>query len=123
MYKVIICDIQSSRYIKNRIEVQKKLLKILAQCNTKFKKWIICDFKITAGDEWEGLLKLDSKEKYILDYFKNNLPSNIKFYVGIGIGDLSINDFTMDVNLLDGEAFIKARESLNYNKKYNNIYY
>ncbi|MBE6050883.1 MAG: hypothetical protein E7214_09610 [Clostridium sp.] len=122
MFKVVICDIQSSRLLKNRYAIQKKLIKTIKQCNILFKEWIICDFRITAGDEWEGLLTQDAKEEEILKFFKDQLPSYINFYTGIGIGSLSINDLSLPVNFLDGEAFINARENLKNNKKLKNIY-
>ncbi|MBD7911535.1 MULTISPECIES: SatD family protein [Clostridium] len=120
MYKAIICDIKSSRTIKNREEVQISLIKAIRKCNKDFKLYIICPFTITAGDEWEGLVSIDAPIYKILYCFKDNLPKNITFYVGIGKGNLSIKNLNLPVNHLDGEVFIQARKSLIYAKD-NNI--
>jgi hypothetical protein len=120
MYKALICDLKDSRSIKNREEVQISLLQAINTCNENFSEYIVSPFRITAGDEWEGLITISAPIAEILSSFKDNLPNDITFYVGIGEGTLSINDLTLPVNFLDGEVFVHARESLNHAKD-NNI--
>ncbi|WP_368254597.1 SatD family protein [Clostridium paraputrificum] len=121
MYKVLIFDIKDSRKISNREDLQKTLITLIKECNRIFKEYILSPFCITCGDEWEGLLTINSPHLEIHRFFKNGLPSNINFYFGIGIGEISIKDFSLPTNCLDGEAFIKAREELNKAKS-NNIF-
>ena len=121
MYKALIFDIKDSRKIQNREELQKKLLQLIEDCNTIFKEYIVSPFCITCGDEWEGLLVKDAPDLDIKNFFKKRLPSNISFYFGVGIGDISIKNFSLPTNCLDGEAFIRARAELNKAKN-NNIY-
>ncbi|MGG7177652.1 SatD family protein [Clostridium paraputrificum] len=119
MYEVMICDIENSRELVNRDEVQLLLIDILKRCNEKYKDTIIAPFRITTGDEWEGLLKIDSPKLEIMNFFSDNLPDYINFYTGIGIGELSISDLTLPVNVLDGPAFHAARDAIKYGKKKN----
>ncbi|MDS0524530.1 SatD family protein [Clostridium sp. SHJSY1] len=120
MYKAIICDIKNSRILTNREEVQFLLINALEKCNENFSEFIVSPFRITAGDEWEGLLSINAPIDKILNSFKDNLPNDITFYVGIGEGKLSINNLKLPVNFLDGEVFVHARESLKHAKS-NNI--
>ena len=122
MYKVLIFDIKSSKKIENRTSFQHKLLKIIKQCNKIFKDYIISDFKITTGDEWEGLLSITAPEERIINFFYENLHSLVEFYVGIGHGNISVYDLTLPVNELDGTAFHAARNSLNKAKFTNKVY-
>ena len=108
MYKVLIFDIKDSRKISNREDLQKTLITLIKECNRIFKEYILSPFCISPHLE-------------IQRFFKNALPSNINFYFGIGIGEISIKDFSLPTNCLDGEAFIKAREELNKAKS-NNIF-
>ena len=117
MYEVIICDIENSKELANREEIQILLIDILKRCNEKYKDTIISPFRITAGDEWEGLLKTDSPKLEIIRFFSDNLPESIKFHTGIGIGNLSISDVTLPVNILDGPAFHAARDAIKYGKR------
>ncbi|MGL5351795.1 MAG: SatD family protein, partial [Clostridium sp.] len=69
------------------------------------------------GDEWQGLLKEGSDFNKIISFFKKSLPLNIEFYTGVGIGDITINDFELTVNQLDGPAFHLARYAIKYAKR------
>ena len=55
-YAVIIGDIVNSRAMDNRGEVQKRFRTVLSDINTKYKAYISAEFKITLGDEFQGLL-------------------------------------------------------------------
>lgn len=118
-YIAMICDIKNSRNLNNRLEVQFQLIDVLKKCNKKFKDFIISPFIITIGDEWQGLLSEYTCYNDIIDFFKENLPSDIKFYTAIGYGKISITNFELTVNQLDGEAFYLARKAIRYCKKHN----
>ncbi|CDM70434.1 hypothetical protein CM240_3317 [Clostridium bornimense] len=117
-YIAMICDIKNSRSLNNRLEVQLQLIDVLKKCNEKFKDFIISPFIITIGDEWQGLLSEYTCCNDIIDFFKENLSDNIKFYTAIGYGKVSITNFELTVNQLDGEAFYLARKAIRYCKKH-----
>ncbi|MBU5317607.1 SatD family protein [Clostridium bornimense] len=119
LYIAMICDIKNSRNINNRLEVQLQLIDMLKKCNKKFKDFIISPFIITIGDEWQGLLSEYACYNDIIDFFKENLSDNIEFYTAIGYGKVSITNFELTVNQLDGEAFYLARRAIRYCKKHN----
>lgn len=116
-YITMTCDIKNSRMISDREFIQIKLIEMLKSCNLKFEEYILSPFLITLGDEWQGLLKENSPILDIIHFFKSNLPSTIDFYTGIGIGDITIHNFELTVNQLDGPSFYLARKALKYAKK------
>lgn len=118
-YIVMICDIKNSRSVSNRLEIQLRLIDAIKKCNEVFKDFIISPFIITIGDEWQGLLSKYSCCNDIIEFFKNNLPKDVKFYTAIGYGKISINNFELTVNQLDGKAFYLARKAIKYCKKHN----
>lgn len=118
-YITIVFDIKKSRELVNRNEVQKILIEALKKCNEDFKEIIESPFLIIIGDEWQGLLKEDSDYNKVIDFFKNSLPSNVGFYTGVGIGDITIHNFELTVNQLDGPSFHLARNAINYAKEKN----
>lgn len=117
-YMTIIFDIKDSRKLTNRNEIQLTLIDSLKKCNDTFKDIIISPFIITLGDEWQGLLKKDSDYNAIIDFFHKALPDYLEFYTGIGIGEVSVYNFELTVNQLDGPSYYLAREAINYCKKH-----
>ena len=65
------------------------------------------------------IVKEDSDYNKIIDFFKNSLPSDVEFYTGVGIGDITIHNFELTVNQLDGPSFHLARDAINYAKEKN----
>lgn len=118
-YITLVFDIKKSKELDNRNEIQNILIKSLKKCNEEFKDIIAAPFLIIIGDEWQGLLKEGSDYNKIIDFFEKSLPSNIEFYTGIGIGDITIHNYELTVNQLDGPAFHLARNAINYAKKKN----
>lgn len=112
MFKALIFDIVASKTIEDRENFQYLLINIINDCNKLYKASIASAFQITSGDEWEGLLFYSSKEDDIINYFYNSLPTKINFYVGFGIGDLTIKNLKLPVNQLDGSVFHNARSNL-----------
>lgn len=117
-YLTMVCDIKKSREIENRQELQYKIIDMLKEANKKYKELIVSSFLITLGDEWQGLLKYPSPYESIIEFFNNKLE-DVEFYCGIGIGDISIHDFELTVNQLDGPSFHKARKALSIAKDLN----
>lgn len=118
-YITVVFDMKNSKKLNNRNEIQEILIEAIKKCNEDFKDIIMSPFLIILGDEWQGLLKEGSDYNKIIKYFKDSLPSNIDFYTGIGIGDVSVNNFELTVNQLDGPSFHLARKAIAYAKKRN----
>lgn len=114
-YCTLICDIKESRKLKNREDIQYKILDMLKEANELFKSDIVSPFLITIGDEWEGLLKHPCDYRKIISFFNSHL-SDVQFYSGIGIGDISIHNLRLPVNQLDGPTFHRARQAIKYAK-------
>lgn len=112
----IVCDIKNSQNLENREMVQYQLIDMLKDVNKRFASMIVSPFIITLGDEWQGLLHCPSDYKKLLDHFNNSL-SPVSFYCGIGIGEITIHNFELTVNQLDGPSFHKARKALKFAKQ------
>jgi len=110
-YMTIICDLKRSRRLINREKVQYQIIDMLKVANILFSHQIVVPFIITIGDEWEGLLRSNCDFSRILDFFHRRL-NGLDFYCGIGIGPVSIRNFQLTVNQLDGPSFYLAREAI-----------
>lgn len=117
-YLTMICDLKHSRQIQNREVIQYKLIELLKSANEKYKDYLVASFIITLGDEWQGLLKVDAPYEEVISFFKQGLPESISFYTGIGIGPITIHNFELTVNQLDGPSFYLAREAIGYAKRF-----
>lgn len=115
----LIFDIQNSRQLPNREEVQYLLIDTIRRCNAEYKEMLEADFLITIGDEWEGLLKPNADYSKIIRFYRDNLPAYLSFYTGVGIGKVSILNHELTVNQLDGPSFYLAREAIEYAKNKN----
>lgn len=112
----MICDIKSSKHLKNRESFQYKLIDTLKEANLKFSDIISSPFIITLGDEWQGLLSFPCNYSDIISFFCSRLDP-VEFYCGIGIGQISIHDFELTVNQLDGPSFYNARNAIKIAKR------
>lgn len=116
-YCVMVFDLKNSRKLANRHEIQMNLIAAIKKCNQMFAESIVSPFLITLGDEWQGLLKKEVPFQSIIDYFHKELPTEIEFYVGIGYGEVTVHDYELTVNQLDGPAFYMARDAIDYAKE------
>ena len=111
-YVVIIGDIVDSRNLADREEVQKKFKEALNFINQKYSMSILAKFKITLGDEFQGLLRSrQSILDIITDFELYMLP--VRFRYGIGIGDIDTEINYEDSAEIDGSAYHRAREMIN----------
>lgn len=110
IYQVVIFDIKGSRQLSNRQEVQYQLIDAIKRVNEKYSDMLASDFIITIGDEWQGLLKYPADYQEIINEFSRLL--DIEFYCGVGIGEITVHDFELTVNQLDGPAFYLARDAI-----------
>lgn len=108
MYFAIIGDIVDSRKLINRSEVQDKLNQVLKDINIQYEENIAARFLVTLGDEFQGLLSNPKDLFQIIDKIKFEMyPVKIRFGVGIGTIDTSINrEMALGA---DGPAYHYAR--------------
>lgn len=112
---VITADLYKSREIDDRSKVQEKIKLTINKVNKKYKDYILADFMITLGDEWQGALKNIERSYQIITEFQSELfPVKISF--GVGEGSISTK-ISKKVTEMDGPAFINSREALEKSKK------
>ena len=107
-YIAIIGDIEQSKRILNREEVQDKLVLVLNDINAIYRDDIASKFMITLGDEFQGLLKDGENVLDIIDEIEMRMhPVKLRF--GVGIGDINTKiNFEMPLGA-DGPAYYCAR--------------
>ncbi|MDS0524532.1 SatD family protein [Clostridium sp. SHJSY1] len=121
IYSVINMDIIGSRKIEDRSILQDKLKKYFDYLNSLYKDILATSISFTLGDEWQIILKKPEESYNIINRIKVFLSEiEIKTYAGIGIGTISTNIYE-STSLMDGEAFIYAREAINMVKNKNQV--
>jgi hypothetical protein len=111
-YCAIIGDMTKSRDLSGRKRAQKLFVGVVERVNQEFKGSLVSDFRfrIREGDSFEGLLASPA-ESYRCTRRLLALMSPLAFSVGIGIGPVA-TELSADVDLVDGEAFHRARAAL-----------
>ncbi|MCD6453719.1 MAG: hypothetical protein J7L62_00255, partial [Candidatus Aminicenantes bacterium] len=102
-----ICDIKSSRKLKNWRNIFSSIENTLIRVNKEFKEEVFVEFKPTVGDEFQGVLKSSRYAYDVYLFLKKNIPAG--FYCGIGVGE--VEKTKKDVGMR-GTAFYRAREAL-----------
>jgi hypothetical protein len=106
----LIGDIVSSRKIRNRAEVQKKMSALFRELNRK-DTTIISPFTITLGDEFQALYaSADNLFKDMWIIIASLYPVKVKF--SIGIGNLTTKINRLQSIGMDGTSFHNARKGL-----------
>jgi len=116
----IIADIKDSKSIKGRESVQEKVGKTLKRINEKYETVIASNFTISSGDSFQGLLKNGNQVMNIILEIDLELCTTTRHFgvrYGIGIGTIDTALYKENSNLVDGEAYHEARNSLNAVKK------
>lgn len=86
-YIAIIGDVKSSKAKYAPLDLFNKMNHGVNQINNFYEKHIAKIFGVTKGDEFQGLLHLNSPVCEIVDYIRS-LFEDIDFRIGIGIGEL-----------------------------------
>lgn len=116
MYCVLSFDIRGSRKVKDRMVLQESLKSVIEGLNRGFPAYIVSGFSLTAGDEFQGVLR-DSSVAY--DIFKIvDKTLGFDFYCGVGIGEIT-TEISDNPSVMDGPAFHRSRAALDYAKKKN----
>ncbi|MDI6840202.1 MAG: SatD family protein [bacterium] len=114
-YAVITDDIVRSSKLSNRAAVQSEIKSILHKINKRFANDIIVEFSFSGGDEFQGLVKLDSKVFTIIKEFQKQLYP-VKTYFGVGFGKVT-TDIAKTTVEMDGNCFHLSRDALEQAKK------
>jgi hypothetical protein len=110
VYCTIIGDIDRSREIANRGEVQRRFEESLATINRDFKAGIASEFLVTLGDEFQGVLSAPGESLRIVRHLQSMMsPVLLSFGIGIGTLDTALKPVALGI---DGEAFHRSREAL-----------
>ena len=122
MYFAIIGKIVSAEKMANqeRYEMQYAVDKILTQVNKEYKDDIAYDFRLTLGDEFQGLIKNAAAVLEILDKTKY-LAGTLELVFGVGIGPIYSAISKKNDTRPDGPAFWNAGfaiQQLKKNKSY-----
>jgi hypothetical protein len=106
----IIGDLINSRELIQRPLAQESLISVLKHCNRTYKSAILSKFVITAGDEFQGLLKNPICIPDII-WDIEMLYKFTEVKIGIGFGGLStkLNDVSIG---MDGPVWYAARDAL-----------
>jgi len=116
-FVAIISDIVDSRKLINRDVVQKRLKKTLAVVNDKYSNNLVANFKISLGDEFQGLLIDQTNIVKIISDIKHMMyPVNLRF--GVGIGKITTDIVKQNSLEIDGPAYYQARNMIDKVKDY-----
>lgn len=106
-------DVVRSRKVRQRRELQERLLASVACANEKFSAVIAAKFVVTHGDEIQGLLvALDSQLQFVtaLEHFHDALcPHRIRFGIGLGTVETPIHEFAIGT---DGPVWHRAKAAI-----------
>ncbi|AUB56353.1 hypothetical protein BK007_10220 [Methanobacterium subterraneum] len=114
MYIVLTGDLRSSKKMEDRNLSQEKLKGAINFVNSRFKDYLISDFRITGGDSFQGMI---SQLDVLVDlYFTLYGRIGNPFYLGVGVGSIStsLSEFVQEI---DGEAFHLSADALRTAKK------
>lgn len=118
-YVAIIGDIVNSRKIagEQRKTVQYRLEETLDSVNQRYRDYIVSDFLITLGDEFQGLLRPNAPLYEIISCVVEGINADrnkekiIEIRFGIGLGRI-LTDIKKVALGMDGPAFHYARNAL-----------
>lgn len=117
LYGVVTMDIVDSRNIPNREMLQQKLKRYFHLIYQKYYDSLVSQINFTLGDEWQLITSQPENCYDIVHDFQRLLwEDDIKFYSGIGIGELK-TDIYEDTRSMDGSCFIMARDAINIAKQ------
>ncbi len=110
-----ICDLKSSRKIENWSGVIASIRGLLNRLNEQFASAIEVPFMFTVGDEFQGVMSSIKDIVPVFRWLRYSLP--VQFYCGCGIG--SVEYAGEDFSTMRGDAFYRARDSIEYAKRKN----
>ncbi|MFP3975048.1 MAG: SatD family protein [Chloroflexota bacterium] len=114
---VLSGDVLSSRKIRDREEVQRKLEEACGEVNSTYSEGIYADFKILKGtDEIGGVLSTIANSYNIITTILERIhPDSMRFVLVFDYIDAALG--TGDVARMDGPVFHRASDIMNKLKK------
>lgn len=113
-YIVIIGDIRYSKQIENRQKLQHVLERTLAKIN-KNNLSIVSPYTITLGDEFQAVYD-EFKDIFLAILTIVNVIFPIECRFSISLGEIATDINRKQAMGMDGEAFHRARDGINYLK-------
>lgn len=110
---VIIGDIKGSRKLVRWQDIFKRLETALKEVSQEFVNDILINFRLTVGDEFQGILSGAESAYLVCVAIKSRVPADI--YFGIGIGE--VEKLSDEDTGMRGTAFYRARNALEVCKK------
>lgn len=110
-YTVIIGDIVDSRKLEGRGKIQKRFKEVLENINVKYSEKIRSKFRITLGDEFQGLLMGTENVMQIVNDIEYEMFP-VRFRFGIGIGEIDTEINYENSAEIDGPAYHRARNMI-----------
>ncbi|HGC8480018.1 TPA: SatD family protein, partial [Streptococcus agalactiae] len=113
MYLALIGDIINSKQILERETFQQSFQQLMTELSDVYGEELISPFTITAGDEFQALLKPSKKVFQIIDHIQLALkPVNVRF--GLGTGNIITSINSNESIGADGPAYWHARSAINH---------
>jgi len=114
-YYVLTADVNRSRTLAQRPEMQQAFFAIIEDANRNFANQLHVPFAVTLGDEWQGVPKSLAASYELAVFFMNRLhPVRISFGIGEGSIATAIRQRSSE---MDGQAFHYSRQALETCKK------
>ena len=107
----LIGDLIASRRLEDRAAVQEDLIRLLADCNSRYAGWLISPFRITLGDEFQGLASSGFPFSDFLFRINHALRPRVGVRLGLGLGRVTTSPSDV-VSDLDGPCFHSARDAV-----------
>ena len=110
-YVAVIIDIIESRHIDDRKRAQELMHLCISFLNIQYKKYLVKDVVVSAGDEFQGLFnELSAAIDYIRILQLLIYPLTIRCGIGVGSIKYDIEDWSsLDI---DGECYYNARYAI-----------
>ncbi len=112
LHLALIGDLISSRQLSERADVQRALMAFLEQCNRSFAPFLHSPFRITLGDEFQGLAGTGFPLEEFVLRLNAALRPRARARLGMGLGTLATHPGPV-VGDLDGPCFHSARDAVN----------
>jgi hypothetical protein len=118
-YCAFIADMVSSTKIntQKRTETQLILKEVMTRYNAKYANSIEAKIDFSSGDQFQALFNnAQSAYMFACDFREAMFP--VRFRIGLGVGDWSINFPGENKNMQDGTSYHNARKAFEYAYKF-----
>ena len=113
IYIAVIGDLVKSRGLVDRGSVQDRLRSTLDEINEREADGLMAPFRITQGDEFQGLLKSKASLSSFWWTFQERMRLHAMTRFGIGVGPVA-TAFRSEPGEMDGPCFHAARAAIRW---------